>query len=1615
MFRKVLSFVTLLIGLQWLMGCALGAAAQSHTLPTTDGTNSWTGINTYIPGNLRLGSASQTCSGSLVMTGYSNTFVPICGNASGGVSSVNSLVGAITLAAGTNIGLTPSGNTITISSTASNGVTNVNSITGAVTIAAGANITVTPSGNTITIAGTGGGVSSVNALTGAVVFAAGSNITLTPSGNTVTIASTGGAGGTGVTSLNGGTGDLNIVPGTNITVTPSGSNITIAATGTAAGVSSVNSLTGAITLAAGANITLTPSGNTVTIASTGGGGGGSLNTLPNDLLTNTSANTAQDMFNFYATNTYTPQTAISAAAANGGMVTLLPSVAGKVFTNTGNVKVSDMDHQGAYYVPVSAFGAQCDTRTLVVSVSSSSSTVSISGDFFHTYDIGKTLTLVGTVGGVPTAYEPTILSMSGSGPNFTAAVVDTPAPVGFTNILGNLGTDDTAAFNQALIWALAFGGNLTTRTPTVALTIPAGTCQVHALSYNGASIRGLGPTSIIQGMPGEHVFAFPDPSVATHATASFAYIGDFTVDVDGRLDATLPWQIVNASGTTSKTSMYNPAGLFSAASDNPLSPGWFQSTGANQGGAIAGVGAINSGSPTLMTVPAGITLPTATQKIVFPYLTTVFTTTVASVNSGTRVVTLTGSYPGATASQIEWWAGTSPQTIAANISGGSCPASITVTNPNTPAPGYVSNVATFGLIQIDAEQFTYAGRTSAYSGLPSYTFTITGCAQNGTSRVAHTTGATVVPLNQFKPTTPWPITPTINSNATTPTNAAYYPAWNVGASAFWAGVSNGATVGGAGSFTDATITDIWIIGTQLPTNTAGFYLVSLPYNAKFRNITDFNTQYGIMEGVPAFNAGGVWAASQPTADGTSWEGVRLSVCNVFDFVAGGQNSLKDFNTYSQCLNSAGATVGAHTAWYLTYGMNDQTGGALSVPGSWQMINMYHESEFGTDYGRDVQYQLECNNCLWDDMHVGSGGEIHIGGNNQHFRGGNFNNGGNLPIINYGSGNSSDYGTLMVASGVGVGSLYGTNAMIDWGNNSNWVGSTGGFGNGAFGPVSAGVGNGRSPIPTQTNETWNTGNINSMYVSSGGGLILASEFNSSFNWESNAFSIPWFYDTGKLPDGSIAGGAVGCVTSGTFTDNCFAFRFNQNGIYVGPGQRIAAGKYTMYVASRSTGAATQYRIDLGVCSAGSVGTYTIPVSSTYSVASFQVDLTSQGACAGSIKLGVGFSNAADNIYVAYLDFAPVAAQPTDNNLNILNQVLLNGAAGSAGQCLTSNGSGVPDTWGSCSGGGGGGGTVTSVALAVPSWLSVSGSPIAVAGTFTVSSAVIGQNLVLASPTSGSGALAPRALVAGDIPGLAYINALTGDVTASGSGSVASVVNRIGGGTLFNSFSGLVQNTAGVFTQASTFNITGSGQVGTSFAAGVDTMTFSTTPLFNAALGNTHNLVLTNNVSSSSFSNGVDGQTQQFRVCQDATGGRTFVWPTNFAGFPAVTQAASQCTTVTSWYDGANTTVWGDQYNAASCVNNASSNVPCGSATKGYFAVPAGTNSTLVIDTLGVTAGSGFSLTPTPGAGSLLGVTCNATPPPTWGVTTWTAGTSFTVETFGTTSTNPECFSWSLINP
>lgn len=84
----------------------------------------------------------------------------------------------------------------------------------------------------------------------------------------------------------------------------------------------------------------------------------------------------------------------------------------------------------------------------------------------------------------------------------------------------------------------------------------------------------------------------------------------------------------------------------------------------------------------------------------------------------------------------------------------------------------------------------------------------------------------------------------------------------------------------------------------------------------------------------------------------------------------------------------------------------------------------------------------------------------------------------------------------------------------------------------------------------------------------------------------------------------------------------------------------------------------------------------------------------------------------------------------------------------------------------------------------------------------------------------------------------------------------------------------------------------------------TVAFSATPTFNAGSSEIFEMTLTGNVTSSTLTNPAVGEVLTFTICQDATGGRTFAWPSGFRGAGTIGSTASTCSTQRFWYDGTN---------------------------------------------------------------------------------------------------------------
>jgi hypothetical protein len=79
------------------------------------------------------------------------------------------------------------------------------------------------------------------------------------------------------------------------------------------------------------------------------------------------------------------------------------------------------------------------------------------------------------------------------------------------------------------------------------------------------------------------------------------------------------------------------------------------------------------------------------------------------------------------------------------------------------------------------------------------------------------------------------------------------------------------------------------------------------------------------------------------------------------------------------------------------------------------------------------------------------------------------------------------------------------------------------------------------------------------------------------------------------------------------------------------------------------------------------------------------------------------------------------------------------------------------------------------------------------------------------------------------------------------------------------------------------------------SGIETVAFSGTPTFNAALFTKFDMTLTGNVTASSLVGQQPGQLIYFVIHQDGTGGRTFAWPSAVPGGtidPGVSKTSTQ---------------------------------------------------------------------------------------------------------------------------
>lgn len=226
----------------------------------------------------------------------------------------------------------------------------------------------------------------------------------------------------------------------------------------------------------------------------------------------------------------------------------------------------------------------------------------------------------------------------------------------------------------------------------------------------------------------------------------------------------------------------------------------------------------------------------------------------------------------------------------------------------------------------------------------------------------------------------------------------------------------------------------------------------------------------------------------------------------------------------------------------------------------------------------------------------------------------------------------------------------------------------------------------------------------------------------------------------------------------------------------------------------------------------------------------------GASTGCTITGGGFSittaQYAQSLLGCFTSTGPVAATWTTSGSPITSIAF--SYSSTSGVSCAINLSGVNGSPGT--------GTVSSVSQTVPSWLTVTGSPITTTGTLAITPTTAQTSHQVIGTCGSATTFAPCLLVAGDLPTIT----LTGDTTGTASGgSIATTTSKINGVALSGLATGLLKNTTGTGvpsigvsgtdyapatngTSAQVLTSNGAGAFGTALSLGANVATFFATP-------------------------------------------------------------------------------------------------------------------------------------------------------------------------------------------
>lgn len=1068
-------------------------------------------------------------------------------------------------------------------------------------------------------------------------------------------------------------------------------------------VTQINGTSGPVNLVSGSNVSITRTGNSITVSTAGSAGSGNV-AAANQYSCGMYPNSGTNATIGGAANCFILPTGLSSSQINnilggvGAATIQIPNGdAHTPFINPNNIRIDDKRTD----IPtetrsVKEWGAQCDTRGLFGTTSTTGgvSTLTISGATLSGNDVGSLVIGVGTYAGLPTYFADPIASVT-SGQTASLAYA---LPFDITNQqFLTVGHDDTSSIGAAIAAQVAASGQ-----NNISLSLPVGNCLMHHNTQVPQTFFGRSKNfSQLTGFPGEPVLILSGGFWQTYR--------DFRVNVDSRIDSTHPYYYFDTVGTQHNgTVYYQPFLLRTAHANDPTAQGWFI-------GGYNGVASVTGGSPTITVTSSPV--PAVGQTIVFPYLSSIFTTTVSTVSGST--VTLAANYPGATSSEQEWFAGSSPQHLTASM----------------PATGHAAKItswsSTGSVVTFNAQNAFTAGQVVTLTGFPTTeTFdevqvTVLSTGLSGTQFQVNLTssagfhqepgyaGLTIILANPIYPS------PYNESNV-----AAHGAVKIDGEECTYEGVHRNSPyqlILSQCSMNRTTEAAHAANATIVPMNAWKWDSMPWPVTPTIhatapRTTTPVGAEYYPAGNVGAFGIGAQWpdgAVGGPV--GTPFEGhLENLLIQTWQNVSFGHNNDASFfwpappyethfsniDMYNQsCFIEA--TSGIHT---YEYNSTNPTGdsattdhmscranfdGAIAdfISGGWQ----HHESwstyggtggmGFNVSFGWDDQtgnLATEVYNSTFTNIYEESGGLLPhgevtdeldcltcwwyglgsqnstiIGGQFQEFFGGALASGMYDPAVNYGTHNSF-HGTLGPESPINN-NVFGLSSFLNYGQNISGCLHMAGVNN--DGCITPGAGNSRKPSQGVSGETFVTGNLTAPYVDSIDGFITPSGIGS------------WTFDDTAPITHSYWSCGIG-TNPQVYCENVSQFIGNGNG-----GGQLVPGQYELIGAFKATSGSAQtlnfsliaYQSGLATapyCAAvGGSGqtpvtingnsSITVPITTTWG----KVDL---GKVDLSSYSGCGFgmhfnqaSTTPTTVETAFIDLAPIWEGPTAQKIT-LNQ-------------------------------------------------------------------------------------------------------------------------------------------------------------------------------------------------------------------------------------------------------------------------------------------------------------------------------------------------------------------------